>query len=224
MLISGHGSNLNALANAIQREKLPIEIAAVISDRSDANGLTIAQSLGIPTHVIASRAKGKIGSDFDQVLIETLSRAGPDLIVLAGFMRILGPRVVRQFKNRVINIHPSLLPAFRGLNAHQQALDAGVRFSGCTVHYVVEDVDAGPIIAQAVVPVLPGDTADTLAIRVHKQEHILFPAVIKGFAAGQISLAYEMGRDVVKLKPPLRFPFETSALMSIVTDQPAKVT
>jgi len=186
VFISGRGSNLQAIAQAIKEHSLPIEITLVLSDKPSAKGLQIAESFNIPTVVIPRKAKSRSAEEFSQALIDAAEAHNPRLIVLAGFMRVLGNKFVSHFKNRIINIHPSLLPAFRGLAAQEQALNAGVKFAGCTVHYVTEEVDAGPIIAQAAVPVMPDDSVESLESRILKQEHIIYPAAIEAIAAGKI--------------------------------------
>ena len=183
ILISGRGSNLNAILDA----DLSVNIAAVISNQPDAAGLALARARGIATeavdhHAYASRAA------FDTALQEKIDAHHPDLVVLAGFMRILTDAFVTHFSGRMINIHPSLLPAFPGLNTHARALEAGVKIHGCTVHFVTPTVDHGPIIAQAAVPVLPHDTAQTLSARVLKQEHYIYPQVIRWLAENRITL------------------------------------
>jgi len=163
-------------------ERLNAQVAAVLSNRADAQGLDFARDHGIPTAVLdhkdfASR------EDFDAALMAEIDRHAPDLLVLAGFMRILSPGFVAHYAGRLLNVHPSLLPAFPGLNTHQRAIDAGCRFAGATVHQVTADLDHGPILAQAVVPVLLGDTADTLAARVLTQEHLIYPQAVAQFLA-----------------------------------------
>ena len=184
ILISGRGTNMAALAHAAHTgrwlARLGVQIACVISNRADAQGLGVASALGLPTRVIAhpdfdSRAA------FDAALQLEIDRHDPALVVLAGFMRILTPGFVQHFAGRLINIHPSLLPAFSGLNTHQRALDAGCTVAGATVHQVTAELDHGPILAQAVVPVLPGDTAAQLAARVQAQEHVLYPKAVLAF-------------------------------------------
>lgn len=185
VLISGGGSNMLAIARAAVlhrwEEKLNARIAAVISNRPDARGLTLAADMGLTTQVVdhtafADRADPRTA--FDDVLRQTIDSYEPSLVVLAGFMRILTPGFVVHFEGRLLNIHPSLLPAFPGLHTHQRAIDAGCRFAGATVHQVTTELDHGPILAQAVVPVLPDDTADTLAARVLTQEHVIYPQAI----------------------------------------------
>ena len=187
ILISGRGSNMEAIINASRAEKWPGKIVAVISNRADAGGLAIASAAGIETVVLASKGQADREA-YDQRLREVIDQYSPDLIVLAGFMRILTASFVQYYEGRMINIHPSLLPAFRGLNTHQRAIDAGVRIHGATVHYVSVEVDDGPIVAQAAVPVLPGDTEEVLAARVLDQEHRLYPQVVKWVLEGKVKL------------------------------------
>ena len=188
ILISGGGSNMLAIARAALlhewEEKLNARIAAVISNRPDARGLTLAADMGLTTQVVdhtafADRADPRTA--FDDVLRQTIDSYEPSLVVLAGFMRILTPGFVVHYEGRLLNIHPSLLPAFPGLHTHQRAIDAGCRFAGATVHQVTTELDHGPILAQAVVPVLADDTADTLAARVLTQEHVIYPQAIEAF-------------------------------------------
>ena len=183
ILISGHGSNMRALLEA----NLPCRVAAVISNRADAPGLEIAQQYGITTRVVAHRSHPDRES-FDTELASCIDSYRPDLIVLAGFMRILTPQFVARYQNKLINIHPSLLPAYSGLHTHARALKDGVKIHGCTVHFVTSDVDHGPIIIQAAVPVLMDDTPATLAARVLHQEHRIFPQAIRWFCNDDISL------------------------------------
>ena len=188
ILISGGGSNMLAIARAAVlhrwEEKLNARIAAVISNRPDARGLQLAADMGLTTQVVdhtafADRADPRTA--FDDVLRQTIDSYEPSLVVLAGFMRILTPGFVVHFEGRLLNIHPSLLPAFPGLHTHQRAIDAGCRFAGATVHQVTTELDHGPILAQAVVPVLPDDSADSLAARVLTQEHVMYPQAIEAF-------------------------------------------
>lgn len=184
ILISGRGSNMEAILNA----RLPVEIAAVISNNPSAKGLQIAQAQGIPTAVVAHQAFASREA-FDAALeAEILRYKEPDLIVLAGFMRVLTERFVTRYSGRMINIHPSLLPAFPGLNTHRRALEAGVRLHGCTVHFVTPGVDSGPVIVQAAVPVLAEDTEDALAARVLAQEHRIYPQAVRWIAEGRVKL------------------------------------
>jgi phosphoribosylglycinamide formyltransferase-1 len=181
ILISGAGSNMAAIVQAAQQrrwaQRLGVRIAAVVSNRPDAAGLEWAQAKGIEVAVLDHTAYAT-REDFDAALQAHLDDYDPVLIVLAGFMRILSAGFVRHFAGRLINIHPSLLPAFGGLHTHQRAIDLGCQFAGATVHRVTADLDHGPILAQAVVPVLPGDSADTLAARVLTQEHLIYPRVV----------------------------------------------
>ena len=181
ILISGSGSNMAAIAHTAQREhwqqRLGARIAAVISNRADAHGLALAQSLGIATRVVDHKAYPSREA-FDTALQQEIDAFSPTLVVLAGFMRILTPDFVQHYEGRLVNIHPSLLPAFTGLHTHQRALDAGCQFTGATVHRVTADLDHGAILAQAVLPIVPGDTAQTLAARVLTQEHLMYPQAI----------------------------------------------
>lgn len=186
ILISGRGSNMQALLSA----RLPCHIAAVISNRADAAGLGIAGQQGIVTRVVAHRDYSDRAA-FDVALAEVIDSYQPDFIVLAGFMRILTARFVEHYRGRLINIHPSLLPAYAGMNTHERALQDGVKIHGCTVHFVTPDLDHGPIIIQAAVPVLSDDTPQTLSARVLKEEHIIYPQAIRCLCAGQVRLNTE---------------------------------
>lgn len=181
VLVSGRGSNLGALLEA------SIPVVAVISNVPDAGGLEIARRHGVDTSVVDHRAFPDRAT-FDDALAQAIDRHRPDLLVLAGFMRVLGDAFVDRYAGRMINIHPSLLPAFTGLHTHQRALDMGVRIHGCTVHFVTPRLDHGPIIAQAAVPVLPDDDAATLAARVLEQEHRLLPAAVRWLMDGRLRL------------------------------------
>ena len=183
ILISGRGSNMQALLEA----KLPCEIAAVISNRPDAEGLAIAQSHGVPTRIVDHK-KYQDRAGFDTALAEAIDNYQPDLIVLAGFMRILTENFVTRYRGKLINIHPSLLPAYSGLDTHARALQDGVKIHGCTVHFVTPDLDHGPIIIQAAVPVLRDDTEQMLAARVLHEEHRIYPQAIRWLCKGQIKL------------------------------------
>lgn len=197
VLISGSGSNLQSIIDHIERKILPARINLVISNNPDAYGLKRAEKHGIP--VAALRHTNFSDREaFDCELIRLLNAAGVDLVVLAGFMRILTPVFLRAFEKRIINIHPALLPSFPGTHVQQKAIDHGVKFSGCTVHFVDEGVDTGPIIIQAVVPVLPDDTAQTLADRILTEEHKIYPQAIRYFAEGRISVE---DRRVTILRP-----------------------
>lgn len=181
ILVSGGGSNMAAIVRAARREHWAqlygAEVAAVISNRPDAGGLAFAREQGIATAVVDHKLYAQ-REDFDAALAAAIDRFAPALVVLAGFMRILTPGFVARYGGRLLNIHPSLLPAFPGLHTHQRALDAGCRFAGATVHQVTAELDYGPILAQAVVPILPGDTAADLAARVLTQEHLVYPRAI----------------------------------------------
>lgn len=188
ILISGRGSNMQAIMNSLQKEKWPAEIVAVISNTDKAKGLITAQNAGIKTQVVLSRNYDSREA-FDQELMKAIDTFSPDLVVLAGYMRILTSEFVLHYEGRLINIHPALLPSFKGLHTHQRAIDEGVKVHGATVHFVVPELDAGPIIAQAIVPVKPDDDEDTLAARVLEQEHRIYPRVVQWFI-----------NDLVKLK------------------------
>jgi phosphoribosylglycinamide formyltransferase-1 len=188
ILISGRGSNMAALIEAARENDYPAEIACVVSNVAAAAGIETARRAGIATAVIPHRDYPD-RETFDRAVSTELEKHGAGLVALAGFMRIQSPWFPQHWAGRIINIHPSLLPSFRGLHVQQQALDAGVRLSGCTVHFVTPDLDSGPIIAQAAVPVLAGDTADTLAARILRQEHRLYPLVVRWLAEGRVRLA-----------------------------------
>lgn len=179
---------MQAIVRASQAEQWPARIAAVISNRADAEGLKFAAAHGIPTAVVASK-EFPTREAFDAALQAAIDRFSPELVVLAGFMRILTAPFVAHYAGRMLNIHPSLLPSFPGLSTHRQALAAGVKFHGATVHFVTADLDHGPIVAQASVPVLPDDTEDTLSSRVLEQEHVIYPCAIRWFVEGQLSVA-----------------------------------
>ncbi|MDO9420042.1 MAG: phosphoribosylglycinamide formyltransferase [Herminiimonas sp.] len=187
ILISGRGSNMQAIIQAAQNEKWPVKIAAVISNRADASGLHHATAQGIPAIVVPHKDY-TTREAFDAALQSRIDEFAPDLVVLAGFMRVLTARFVAQYAGRMLNIHPSLLPSFIGLATHRQALAAGVKIHGATVHFVTADLDHGPIVAQATVPVLPDDTEETLAARVLEQEHLIYPQAVRSFIEGRLSL------------------------------------
>lgn len=205
ILISGRGSNMEAMLAA----DLPCRIAAVISNKADATGLETARARGIPTAVVAHAGHAS-RELFDAALAAEIDRHQPDLVVLAGFMRILGEAFVRRYQGRLMNIHPSLLPAFPGLHTHRRALEAGCRIHGCTVHFVTPALDNGPIIIQAAVPVLADDSEDTLAARVLAQEHVAYPQAVRWFieerlalaADGRVVLNGERRNDGALLSPP----------------------
>ena len=186
ILISGRGSNFEAIANSIARRKLDAEIAIVISNRTDAAGLEIARQRGIPMRVIASA--GLEREAYDKLLIEELRTHEVELVCLAGFMRLLSAHFIRAFPNRILNIHPSLLPAFPGLDAQRQALEHGVKITGCTVHFVDEYLDSGPIVIQSAVPVLDNDTVETLSARILTQEHLIYSKAIQYIVENRASI------------------------------------
>jgi phosphoribosylglycinamide formyltransferase-1 len=200
ILISGRGSNMRAIIEA----DLPVRVAAVISNRADAGGLDFARSRGIRTEVVEHRAYGS-REDFDAALVAIIDAHAPDLVVLAGFMRILAPQFVARYAGRLINIHPSLLPSFPGLATHHRALKEGVKIHGCTVHFVTSDLDHGPIIVQAGVPVLAGDDEEALASRVLRQEHLILPQAVHWFVQGR--LVIENGVVRVEVNPEPQFLF-----------------
>ena len=197
VLISGRGSNLQAIIDAIARGELVASIAVVISNRADAAGLALAEQAGIPTLVMPHKAYADRAA-YDRALAAELKARGVELVCLAGFMRLLGPAFIDEFPNAVLNIHPSLLPAFPGLDAQHQAFEHGVKLAGATVHFVTADLDAGPIVCQEAVPVLDGDTAESLAARILEIEHRLYPAAIGRLTEGQWKIT---GRRVSFLKP-----------------------
>ncbi|PIQ95480.1 MAG: phosphoribosylglycinamide formyltransferase [Nitrospinae bacterium CG11_big_fil_rev_8_21_14_0_20_56_8] len=186
VLVSGRGSNLQAIIDSIERGELNAGISLVLSSKPDAPALDRAKNYGIPTHVLESKSFSGKG-EFDRALVAELRSRKVDLICLAGFMRILSREVVAAFPGRIINIHPSLLPAFPGLNSQKQALDYGVKFAGCTIHFVDESVDCGPIILQAVVPVYDNDSPETLSARILEQEHRLYPRAIRLIQENQLT-------------------------------------
>lgn len=200
VLLSGSGSNLQAIIDAAQGD-LPVDIRAVISNRADAYGLERARNAGIPARVLSHQEYADRES-YDEALMALIDSYQPQLVVLAGFMRIITSVLLDAFPARIINIHPALLPAFPGLHVQQQALDYGARFSGCTVHFVDGGVDTGPIIIQAVVPIHADDTAEALAARILQQEHLIYPRAIELIATGRVRIE---GRAVV-LDPPAAPP------------------
>jgi len=210
ILISGRGSNMEALIAARDAGNLPVNIAAVISNRPDAAGLATAAKAGIATRHLDHKAfAGR--EAFDAALAECIDGYAPDLVVLAGFMRILSEGFVRHYEGRLMNIHPSLLPSFPGLHTHQRALEEGVRIHGCTVHFVTPTLDHGPVIIQAAVPVLDGDTEASLAARILVQEHKIYPQAVRWFAedkltldGGCVRLAAAQADKAALLSPELR--------------------
>jgi phosphoribosylglycinamide formyltransferase-1 len=193
ILLSGRGSNFEAIAAAVREGRIDAEIAVVISNRPEAPGLARAAALGIPIESIPSR--GKRREEYDQLVAARLKEYGVDLVCLAGYMRLLSAGFVAEFPQRIVNIHPSLLPAFPGLDAQGQALQHGVRYAGCTVHFVDEHLDAGPIVEQAVVPVLDGDDEESLSARILKEEHRIYPQAIQAIISNDYRLA---GRRVLR--------------------------
>ncbi|RJG10085.1 phosphoribosylglycinamide formyltransferase [Pseudomonas cavernicola] len=187
VLISGSGSNLQALIDATQAGENPARIRAVIANRADAYGLERAKAAGIDTQVLDHKAF--VGREaFDAALIELIDTFTPQLVVLAGFMRILSPDFVRHYQGRLLNIHPSLLPKYKGLHTHQRVLEAGDNEHGCSVHFVTEELDGGPLVVQAVIPVQSDDSPESLAKRVHVQEHYIYPLAVRWFAEGRLRL------------------------------------
>ena len=193
ILISGRGSNMEAILKSIKRKKIPINPAVIISNKSDAKGLKIAQKLGIKTEVIKSKDFKGSRLDYDKKIISTLEKYGVTpkngLVCLAGFMRIISPEFVKKYKNRIINIHPALLPAFPGLDAQKQAIEYGSKYSGCTVHFVDSGVDTGPIILQSIVKIRKGDTEKTLSKRILAKEHQAYSEAIRLFAEKKIKIS-----------------------------------
>ena len=205
ILISGRGSNMQALLEA----KLDAQIAAVISNNPSARGLQFARSAGVETKLVNHRDYADRAS-FDKALGDVIAAYHPDLIVLAGFMRILTEQFIERFSGRILNIHPSLLPAFSGLDTHRRALDEGVKLHGCTVHFVTPTLDHGPIVIQAAVPVLPDDDEECLAARVLQQEHVVYPQAIRWFLDGRLTIE---GNHVI-LSAECRHPVEMISPMS----------
>jgi phosphoribosylglycinamide formyltransferase-1 len=209
VLASGRGSNLGALFAAIDAGTCRARVVGVVSDRAHAPALALAADRGVPTAVVPLAHKSERAA-WDERLAAAVAAFAPDLAVLAGFMRIVGPAMLRRLPGRIVNVHPSLLPAFPGTDAPAQALAAGVRIAGCTVHVVDEGVDTGPILAQGAVPVLPDDDATRLHARIQRVEHALLPAVIDAIARGEVAL----GAGAPVLSPSLSARLEHAALMS----------
>ncbi len=209
VLISGSGSNLQAIIDQVASEEIPAVIGAVISNRPEAKGLERAKKAGIPTATVDHK-NFEQRELFDANLIRTIDEYQPDLIVLAGFMRILTPDFVRRYEGKLLNIHPSLLPKYPGLHTHQRAIDAGDLEHGVTTHFVTTDLDSGPNIIQATVPVLPQDTAESLATRVQHQEHVIYPITVKWFVQGRITMSGDTaqldGVDLPQSGLPLESP------------------
>ncbi len=197
ILISGRGSNMKSILNAVQKQNIPIKPAIVISNKPSANGLKIARKLGVQTEIVESKGFQGTRWEYDQKIIHILSKYDitpkNSLICLAGFMRILSPEFIKKFKNRILNIHPSILPAFPGLDAQRQAIESGVSHSGCTVHFVDEGVDTGPILVQKTVKIKNDDTEETLSKRILSKEHKAYPEAVRLIAEKKISV---VGRKV----------------------------
>lgn len=193
VLISGNGSNLQAIIDAIEEKQLDAVIRVVVSNREEAFGLGRARKRNIPTEVLDHR-KFSSREAYDQALVDILKARQVELVILAGFMRLLSPVFVTSYSNRIMNIHPALLPAFPGLHVQRKAVEHGVRFSGCTAHFVNEGCDEGPIIIQAVVPVFPDDTEESLSARILKEEHRIYPKAIQLYSEGRLQV---VGRKVL---------------------------
>ncbi|MFH0796475.1 MAG: phosphoribosylglycinamide formyltransferase [Candidatus Omnitrophota bacterium] len=194
VLLSGSGSNLQAIIDAVKDGSLPVKIGLVLSDRPDAFGLKRAEKAGVKARYIPPGPYRTILSrEAEKEYVKALKEAGVELVCLAGFMRVIKEGLLSAFPGRILNLHPSLLPSFPGLEAWKQAFDYGVRFTGCTVHFVEKGVDAGPIISQAVVPILPDDTPEALLNRIHQKEHLIYPLAIKLVAEGRVKI---VGRKV----------------------------
>jgi phosphoribosylglycinamide formyltransferase-1 len=201
ILISGRGSNMAALTAAARDPAYPAEIVLVISNRPDAAGLTLAREAGVPALAIDHRAFSSDRAAHEAEIDAALREAGAEMVCLAGYMRLLTPLLIDAWQGRMLNVHPSLLPAFPGLDTHARALAAAVKLHGCTVHLVTQTMDEGPILAQAAVPVLPGDTVDRLAARVLAQEHVLYPLALRLFASGSIGAPPPDGAVLVNPLP-----------------------
>jgi len=193
ILISGRGSNMENILKAVKKNKIPIKPVLVISNKPDAKGLAIAQKLGVKTEVVESQGLKGGNWEYDSKLVSVLEKhkITPQncLICLAGFMRIMSPEFIRHYKGRIMNIHPAILPAFPGLHSQRQALEYGVKYSGCTVHFVDEGVDTGPIILQSVVKINDNDTEECISKKILKQEHKIYPKAVKLFAKGKIKIS-----------------------------------
>lgn len=207
VLISGNGSNLQAIIDAVATTALPVEIRAVISNKPEAQGLERARRAGIAALVVDHRQYPDRAA-FDAALQSAIDQYQPRLVVLAGFMRILTPEFVAHYHGRLLNVHPSLLPAFRGIDTHRRALEAGVKEHGVSIHFVTAELDGGPVAAQTVVAVLPGDDASSLAARVQQAEHTLYPQVIRWFAEGRLTL--RANRAMLDGQP-VRLPRQTTS-------------
>lgn len=198
ILISGRGSNMETILKSIRKGKIPIKPAVVISNKPDAKGIKIAQKLGVKTVIVESSGIKGGSWEYDRKVLAALEKHGVTqkngLICLAGFMRIMSPEFIRHFKGKIMNIHPAILPSFPGLHSQKQALDYGVKYSGCTVHFVDEGIDTGPIILQAIVDVKNNDTEETLSKRILAKEHLIYPKAVKLFAEGKIKVK---GRKII---------------------------
>ena len=188
VLISGRGSNMAALIEAAKDKKYPAEVVLVVSNRPEAGGLLVAHASGIATEVVDHTAFGKDRTAFEQALQAALEKHHIEIVCLAGFMRLLSAEFVKKWEHRILNIHPALLPAFKGLDTHRRALESGTKIHGATVHFVVPEMDSGPVIAQGAVSVKPGDTEETLAMRVLEVEHRIYPLALKLLAEGRIRI------------------------------------
>lgn len=192
ILISGRGSNMEAILRAVKKKKIPVKPVIVIANKPDAGGLQVAQKLGVKTAIVESAGLKGGSWEYDQKLVAVLEKNNVTpkngLICLAGFMRIMSPEFIKHYKGRIINIHPAILPAFPGLHSQRQAVEYGVKYSGCTVHFVDEGVDTGPIILQAIVEVKDDDTEESLSKRILKQEHQIYPKAVKLIAEGKIKI------------------------------------
>ncbi|MGH7827756.1 MAG: phosphoribosylglycinamide formyltransferase [Candidatus Binatia bacterium] len=211
VLISGSGTNLQSIIDAIEARKLDARIAVVVSNRADAYGLVRAANHGIPTEVLDHK-RFSSREAYDEAVVDILRARNVELAILAGFMRLLSPVFVKAYSNRIMNIHPALLPSFPGLHVQKKAIEHGVRFSGCTVHFVNEECDEGPIIIQAVVPVFPDDTEETLAARILEQEHRIYPRAIQLYSEGRLRVeerkvwvdGLETAESQALIQPPLQ--------------------
>lgn len=198
VFISGSGSNMVALAEAARAEDFPAQVVGVFSDKADAGGLAKAEAMGIATRAFERRDYAS-KADHEAAILAALSDLEPDILCLAGYMRLLSADFIRPYQGRILNIHPSLLPLFPGLHTHQRAIDAGMKVAGCSVHLVTEGMDEGPILGQAAVPILAGDTADALAARVLVQEHRLYRQVLRRFAGGELADASDPKQSVLSI-------------------------
>jgi phosphoribosylglycinamide formyltransferase-1 len=198
ILISGRGSNMEAILKSIKRGKVPIKPAVVISNKPDAKGIKIAQKLGVKTEIIESVGIKGGSWDYDKKIVPVLEKYGVTpkngLVCLAGFMRILSPEFIKHYKGRILNIHPAILPSFPGLHSQRQAVEYGVKYSGCTVHFVDDGIDTGPIILQAMIRVKDDDTEETLSRRILRKEHQIYPMAVKLFAQGRLEM---VGRKII---------------------------